>query len=62
MYDEKKAFGIAVRQRLIELDMSQRELAKKIGSSENYIWHITHGRRAGTKYKKKIIDILKITN
>ena len=58
--DTKVLFGIEIRKKLLELGMSQKELASQIGASENYIWHITHGRRKGTKYMSKITEILKL--
>lgn len=60
--DPKVLFGIEIRKKLLELGMSQKELANQIGASENYIWHITHGRRKGTKYISQIIEILKLDN
>lgn len=56
--DPKVIFGMEVRKKLIELDMTQRELAEAVGATEKYIWHITHGRRKGTKYLPKIVQIL----
>ncbi|MDF2877620.1 MAG: Helix-turn-helix domain [Clostridia bacterium] len=58
--DPKVLFGIEIRKKLLELGMSQKELANQIGASENYIWHITHGRRKGTKYISQITEILKL--
>jgi transcriptional regulator with XRE-family HTH domain len=58
--DPKVLFGIEIRKKLLEVGMSQKELANQIGASENYIWHITHGRRKGTKYMAKITEILKV--
>ncbi|WP_069997847.1 helix-turn-helix domain-containing protein [Cellulosilyticum sp. I15G10I2] len=58
--DPKVLFGIEVRKKLIEVGMTQRELAEAVGATEEYIWHITHGRRKGTKYIPKIITVLKL--
>lgn len=61
MNDNKKQreeFGKEVRKKLIEIGMTQKDLALAVGASERYIWHITHGRRKGTKYLTKIIKIL----
>lgn len=63
MGSEKKfrpEFGIEVKKKLIELKMTQRELAKLVGVNENYLTDILNGRRSGRKYKTKIIEILKI--
>lgn len=53
-------FGVAVKNRLNELNMTQKELAESIGANENYLTDIIRGRRAGHKYKTKIEDYLKI--
>lgn len=48
------AFGIDIKKRLIELKMTQRELAKEVGVSENYLTDILSGRRSGKKYRPLI--------
>lgn len=53
-------FGIIVKKRLIELDMTQRQLAKRIGVNENYLTDILKGRRSGKKYKESIMRTLEI--
>ena len=53
-------FGVEVKKKLIELKMTQRELAKLEGVNENYLTDILNGRRSGKKYRTKIIEILKI--
>lgn len=58
--DKQEKFGIEIRKRLIERNMTQRELATAVGATEGYIWHITHGRRKGTKYIPKIMDVLQM--
>ena len=52
--------GVQVKQKLIELNMTQRELAKKIGVNENYLSAILNGRRPGKKYKSSIYQLLNI--
>ncbi len=55
--DRKKdipMFGINVKKRLIDMRMTQRQLAKDIGVSENYLTDILSGRRSGKKYKPLI--------
>ncbi|MCR2045180.1 helix-turn-helix domain-containing protein [Anaerosalibacter massiliensis] len=59
---EKKKFGKKVKKQLIELEMTQRDLAKKVGVHENYLTDILNGRRSGEKYKDKIQKIIKIKN
>lgn len=56
------SFGIEVKKKLIELDMTQREFSKQIGINENYLTDILKGRRAGTKYRSKIIKKLQLKN
>lgn len=53
-------FGIQVKKRLVDLNMTQRELAAEIGVNENYLTDILKGRRAGTKYKGAIIEKLSL--
>lgn len=51
-------FGEIVNKKLIELNMTQKELSSKIGTSEVYLSYILRGERAGQKYKDKILKIL----
>ncbi|WP_347708638.1 helix-turn-helix transcriptional regulator [Clostridium sp. D53t1_180928_C8] len=51
----KYEFGIIVKKRLVELKMTQRQLAKNIGMNENYLTDILAGRKSGTKYRDSII-------
>ncbi|AVM69025.1 transcriptional regulator [Lachnospiraceae bacterium oral taxon 500] len=51
-------YGKKVKQRLIELDMTQRELAQKVKMNENYITQILTGRKGGYKYRQRINEIL----
>ena len=51
-------FGILVKKRLIELSMTQRELAREIGANENYLTDVLNGRKAGIKYKAIISEKL----
>lgn len=56
------SFGIIVKKRLVELDMTQRELARSIGMNENYLTDILKGRRSGKKYKEAILKTLEINS
>lgn len=58
--DTNELFGLEIRKKLLELGMTQRELAELVGASEEYIWHITHGRRKGTKYIERIKEVLNL--
>lgn len=51
-------FGKEVKKQLIDLDMTQKELAIRVGAHESYIRDVLGGRRAGNKYKHKIIKEL----
>lgn len=51
-------FGDKVKKRLFYLNMTQKTLAKKVGTSEAYLSMILYGERSGSKYKDKIENIL----
>lgn len=53
-------FGMEVKKRLVELDMTQRELANAIGVNENYLTDILRGRRSGKKYRPAICRLLEL--
>ena len=54
-------YGVNVKKRLIELDMTQKELAEKVGTSEVYLSYIMNGKKGGWKYRGKIDEVLKNT-
>lgn len=47
-----------IRKRLIDLEMTQRELANKVGIRESYLGDVLSGRKPGTKYAEKIYEVL----
>ncbi|MCR3955378.1 MAG: helix-turn-helix transcriptional regulator [Gudongella sp.] len=51
-------FGHKVKQRLVEINLTQKKLAEKIGTSEVYLSMILYGERSGHKYIQKINDFL----
>jgi transcriptional regulator with XRE-family HTH domain len=53
-------FGELVNKRLIELNMTQKRLAEKVGTSEVYLSMILRGERSGEKYMDNIIKVLNI--
>ncbi|MBZ4644932.1 MAG: hypothetical protein PWR27_822 [Petroclostridium sp.] len=53
-------FGKLVNNRLIELNMTQKKLAEKVGTSEAYLSMILRGKRSGEKYLDNIIKVLNI--
>lgn len=55
-------FGITIKKRLIEYNMTQNELAEVIGTSTQYLNLIMYGKRKGTKYLDKIHEVLEINS
>lgn len=55
-------FGKFVNEKLIELNMTQKDLAKEIGTSEVYLSYILRGERGGQKYKEEILKIISDKN
>ncbi|QUH19305.1 helix-turn-helix domain-containing protein [Alkaliphilus sp. B6464] len=51
-------FGEQVKKRLFYLNMTQKTLARKVGTSEAYLSMILYGERSGSKYKDMIENIL----
>ncbi len=51
-------YGIEAKKRLLELGMTQKELAKKIGVSESYLADVFYGEKLGKKYISKIDRLL----
>lgn len=49
-----------VKKRLVDLDMTQAELAKEIGTSQQYLTSILSGKRSGKTFLNKINAILQI--
>ena len=57
---ELTSYGKEVKHRLIELNMTQVELAEQVGTSKQYLGKILFGERAGMMYLEKIQQILNI--
>ncbi|SET65007.1 helix-turn-helix domain-containing protein [[Clostridium] polysaccharolyticum] len=55
---ELTPFGKEIKHRLIELNMTQVELAAMVGTSKQYLGKILFGERAGTLYIDKISQVL----
>ena len=51
-------YGKLVKHQLIELNMTQVELADCVGTSKQYLGKILFGERAGTMYVEKINQVL----
>ena len=58
---ELTPMGKKISKRLIDLGMTQRELANRIGSTPQYLQKILHGERSGKKYLASIEEVLKIS-
>ncbi|EJU21467.1 DNA-binding helix-turn-helix protein [Peptoanaerobacter stomatis] len=52
------SYGLEVKQRLLEIGMTQKELSQKIGISEVNLSIILSGRRSGWKHRDKIKYLL----
>ena len=52
--------GVKIKNRLTELNKTQYELAKEIGTSSNYLYLIMTGERSGRSYLPKIGEVLGI--
>lgn len=50
--------GKEMKRRLLELEMSQDELARMVGTSPQYVNHIIYGERSGEKYMDDIKQVL----
>ena len=53
-------FGLKVRKRLIDRNMTQVELAALLGCNKQYVHKILIGERSGKKYIEEISRILDI--
>ncbi|MDO4720744.1 MAG: helix-turn-helix transcriptional regulator [Peptostreptococcaceae bacterium] len=60
MRNKLTPFGIVVKKRLLELGMTQGELAKEVGVNQSYLSDVLYGNRAGHKYREEIEKILNI--
>lgn len=56
--DPKLAFGIEVKKRLLEIGMTQTELAEQLDITRKYLGHILNGQRKGLKYRGLIMKTL----
>lgn len=51
-------FGIWVKKRLLDKNMTVAELSRLIGAKDVYVSRILHGNVSGAKYIDKIVDQL----
>ena len=54
-------YGIKVKKRLLEIGMTQRELAKIVGISDKNMSKILCGDRKGWKHRDRINEVLEST-
>lgn len=52
--------GLLIKNRLMELNMTQKDLADKLQMGNGYLTDILRGRRSGVKYMDRIFDELGI--
>lgn len=52
--------GKECKKLMIELQISQRQLAKEVGTTDKYLDLIFHGERSGKKYIYKIAEVLNL--
>ena len=52
------AFAVEVRKKLIDCDMTQAELAEKVGIKPQYLSLILSGERGNSKYVEVIKEVL----
>lgn len=55
---ELTPLAIECKKKMIELGMTQVELAEKLGVKFQYLDLIFHGKRSGAKYINQIIELL----
>jgi len=55
------SYGVQVKKRIVELGITQKELAKKADVPEKYLSKIITGQKKGWKYRDRIDEILKNT-
>jgi len=55
-------FGKIVNEKLIKLNITQKQLAEKIGTTPVYLSYILRGERGGQKYKEKILEYINATD
>lgn len=57
---ELTPFGHSVKKKLVEVNLTQKKLAERIGTSEVYLSMILYGERSGEKYLGRIREMLGI--
>lgn len=55
-------FGVQVKKALIDRKMTQKDLAKQLGVSKQYLWQLLYDFRPNSKYKDVIIEKLNLND
>lgn len=58
--NQDTVLGVIVKSRLKDFNMTQAELADKVGTSNVYLNYILSGKRGGKKYIQNIYEVLNI--
>ena len=53
-------FGVAVKKRLLDKGLTQKELEAAVEAPANYLTMVLRGKRAGKKYVSRIATVLEI--
>jgi plasmid maintenance system antidote protein VapI len=56
--DKHRAYGIGIQKRLLDIDMSQKELAELVGIDPKRMSDLVRGSRALYQYRDRIEEIL----
>lgn len=54
------AFGWAVKKRLAELNLDQKEFCRRYGIPESRLSNLIRGARRAERYRKRVADVLGI--
>lgn len=60
MKERTSGYGRTVKKRLIDMEMTQAELARMLGVGRPYLCRILSGDRSGKKYQEDIDRILSL--
>ncbi|MDD2401892.1 MAG: Rha family transcriptional regulator [Clostridia bacterium] len=60
MTKQLTVFGLAVKKKLLDLNVSQKEFCQRYGIPMNRLSEIIYGDRIAIKYKKEVAKVLRI--
>lgn len=58
--NELTNFGILIKKKLLDKNMTLTELAEAVGTKPEYLSYVLHGKRTGKKYIDRINKILEL--